>query len=49
MGVMYAPDIIQTSFSNLMKSLEFARIYLDNLLCFSRGCIEEHLTDVEKS
>ena len=31
-----------------MEGLEFARTYLDNLLCLSKDQFNEHLEDVEK-
>ena len=47
MGIMCAPYIFQEKMSNLMESLEHARIYLDNLLCLSEGHFNEQLKDVE--
>ena len=47
MGIMCAPDIFQEKMSNLMEGLEFARTYLDDLLCLSKGTFDEHLKDVE--
>ena len=47
MGIMCAPDIFQEKMSNLMEGLEFARTYLDDLLCLSKGNFDEHLKDVE--
>ena len=34
--------------SNLMEVLEFAHTYLDNLLCLSKGNLNERLKDVDK-
>ena len=48
MGIMCAPDIFQEKMSNLMEGLEFARTYLDDLLCLSKGNFNEHLNDVER-
>ena len=47
MGVMCAPDIPQENMSNLIEGLEFARTYLDNLVCLSRGYFDKHLEDVD--
>ena len=48
MSIMCAPDIFQEKMSNLMEGLEFARTYLDDLLCLSKGNFNEHLKDVER-
>ena len=48
MGIMYAPDIFKENMSNFMEDLEFARTYLDDLLCLSKGWFAEHLEGNEK-
>ena len=48
MGVMWDPDIFQDKMGTLMESLEFAQIYLYDLLCLSRGSFNKHLSDVEE-
>ena len=47
MGIMCATDIFQETMSNLMEGLEFARTYLDDLLCLSKGNFNEYLRDVK--
>ena len=43
MGVSCAPDIFQEKMSFLMLGLEFACTYLDNLLCFTMGDLDDYL------
>eukprot|EP00804_Cyclotella_cryptica_P015316 CCRYP_005412-RA/>CCRYP_005412-RA protein AED:0.35 eAED:0.35 QI:0/0/0/1/0/0/3/0/568 len=43
MGVACSPDIFQAKMSELMATLEFVRTYLDDLLCISKGSLEDHL------
>ena len=43
MGVAGSPDIFQSKMSELMSTLEFVRTYLDDLLCITRGSLEDHL------
>jgi len=48
MGVACSPDIFQARMSELMASLEFVRTYLDDLLCISKGSLEDHLNKLKK-
>ena len=43
MGVAGSPDIFQSKMSELMATLEFVRTYLDDLLCITKGSLEDHL------
>jgi hypothetical protein len=43
MGVAGSPDIFQSKMSELMAALEFVRTYLDDLLCITKGSLEDHL------
>ena len=43
MGISCAPDIFQNKMSTLLEKLEFARIYIDNLLCMTYSCYYNHL------
>jgi hypothetical protein len=43
MGISGSPDIFQGKMLELMKSLEYVRAYLDNLLCISKLSLEDHL------
>ncbi len=47
MGIAGSPDIFQEKMSELMESLEFARAFLDNLLCISKLSLEDHLDKLE--
>eukprot|EP00804_Cyclotella_cryptica_P016680 CCRYP_001999-RA/>CCRYP_001999-RA protein AED:0.06 eAED:0.06 QI:1397/-1/1/1/-1/1/1/255/979 len=48
MGVACSPDIFQAKMSELMATLEFVRTYLDDLLCISKGNLEDHLTKLRR-
>ena len=43
MGISCAPDIFQEKLLTLMVSLNFARTYLDDLLCLTKGNLYDHL------
>ena len=43
MGVAGSPDIFQAKMLELMAALEFVRTYLDDLLCITKGSLEDHL------
>jgi hypothetical protein len=43
MGIAGSPDIFQGKIRELMESLEFVRVYLDDLLCISKFSLEDHL------
>ena len=47
MGIAGSPDIFQRKMLELMESLEFVRVYLDNLLCISKLSLEDHLEKLE--
>ena len=48
MGLCNSPDIFQEKMSELMVGLEFARAYIDDLLCLTRGSFDEHLDHLEQ-
>ena len=48
MRINSASDIFQEKISSLMEGLEYARTYLDDLLCLSKGDFESHLKHVEE-
>jgi hypothetical protein len=48
MGVAGSPDIFQSKMSELMATLEFVRTYLDDLLCITKGDLEDHLQHLRK-
>jgi hypothetical protein len=43
MGFAGSADIFQAEMMDLMKSLEYVRANIDDLLVITRGTIEEHL------
>ena len=47
MGLCNAPDIFQEKMSELMAGLEFARVYIDDLLVLSKGDFSEHIQNLE--
>ena len=49
MGLCNAPDIFQEKMSGLMTGLEFARIYIDDLLVLSKGTFQEHIDNLEQA
>ncbi len=48
MVIAGSPDIFQSKMSELMEDLEYVQAYLDNLLCISRSCLEDHLKKLEE-
>eukprot|EP00804_Cyclotella_cryptica_P017417 CCRYP_016643-RA/>CCRYP_016643-RA protein AED:0.05 eAED:0.05 QI:1387/-1/1/1/-1/1/1/282/1119 len=48
MGVACSPDIFQAKMSELMATLEFVQTYLDDLLCISKGNLEDYLTKLRR-
>jgi hypothetical protein len=47
MGIADSPDIFQGKLSELMESLEFVRVYIEDLLCISKLSLEDHLEKLE--
>jgi len=43
MGLSGSPDIFQDRMTNLVGDLEYARAYLDDLLCLTCGTFDDHL------
>ena len=48
MGVACSPDIFQAKMSELLATLEFVRTYLDDLLCISKGNLDDHLAKLRR-
>ncbi len=48
MGIAGSPDIFQGKMLELMKTLEYVRAYLDDLLCRSKLSLEDHLDKLEE-
>ena len=49
MGLCNSPDIFQEKMSELMVGLEFARVYLDNLLLITEENMDAHLDQLEQA
>ena len=49
MGISTAPDIFQNKMSDLMRELEFVRVYLDDLLIITNGSFEDHLAKLNQA
>src|SRR5687768_7492097 len=49
MGLCNSPDIFQEKMSELMVGLEFARVYLDDLLIILNTDFNEHLEHLERA
>jgi hypothetical protein len=47
MGIAGSPNIFQGKMLELMQSLEYVRMYLDDLLCISKLSLEDHLEKLE--
>ena len=48
MGIVCSPDIFQAKMFKLMVALEFVRAYLDDLLCITKGSLDDHLSKLRK-
>ena len=49
MGISTALDIFQNKMSNLMRELEFVRVYLDDLLIITNGSFEDHFAKLNQA
>ncbi len=41
-------DIFQSEMMDLMDTLEYVQAYIDDLLCITRGSLEDHLDKLEE-
>ncbi len=48
MGMSGLADIIQAEMLDLMKALEYMQAHIDDLLCITRGTLEDHLDILER-
>lgn len=48
MGLSGAPDIFQEKIGSLVDHLEYARVYLDDLLVLTNGSFDDHLSKLGK-
>jgi hypothetical protein len=47
MGIAGSPDIFQSKMTELMATLEFVRAYIDDLLCITKGTLDDHLAKLD--
>ena len=47
MGIAGSPHIFQAKMTELMATLEFVRAYIDDLLCITKGTLEDHLAKLD--
>jgi hypothetical protein len=43
MGIACSPDIFHTQMSEMMVTLKFIQAYINDLLCITKGSLEDHL------
>ena len=48
MGILLAYDIFQSTMGTLFQNLEHLLVYLDDLITFSSGILDEHLVEVNE-
>ena len=48
MGIACSRDIFQAKMSELMVALEFVRAYIDDLLCITKGSLDDHLSKLRQ-
>jgi hypothetical protein len=48
MGIACSPDIFQAKMSDLMGTLEFIQTYIDDLLCITKGSLDDHLSKLRR-
>jgi hypothetical protein len=47
MGFAGSADIFQAEMGNLMATLEYVRVYIDDLLVITKGSLDDHLTKLK--
>ena len=48
MGVACSPDIFQAKMSELMVTLEFVQTYIDDILCITKGSMDDHISKLKR-
>ena len=48
MGIACSPNIFQAKMSELMGTLEFVQTYIDDLLCITKGSLDDHLSKLRR-
>jgi hypothetical protein len=49
MGFAGSADIFQAEMGNLMATLEYVRVYIDNLLVITKGSLDDHLDKLKQA
>ena len=47
MSMCSSPDIFQSKMMELMATLDFVRAYIDDLLCITKGDLDDHLAKLK--
>jgi hypothetical protein len=48
MGFARSADIFQAEMGNIMATLEYVRVYIDDLLVITKGSLDDHLDKLEQ-
>ena len=48
MGLCNSPDVFQEKMNELFMGLDYARAYIDDLLCLTKGDFTDHLDKLER-
>ena len=48
MGLATSPDIFQEKMNNLFVGLEHVRVYIDDILCITKGTWQDHVTKLDQ-
>ena len=48
MGLCISADIFQERIARLTEALEFVKVYIDNLLCITKGSFDDYLQKLEQ-
>jgi hypothetical protein len=47
MGIACSPNIFQAKLTELMGTLEFVQTYIDDLLCITKGSLDDHISKLK--
>jgi hypothetical protein len=48
MGVARSPEFFQAKMSELMQTIEFVQTYIDDLLCITKGSLDDDLSKLKR-
>ena len=48
LGITCSPNIFQAKMSELMGTLEFIRTYIDDLVCITKGSLDDNLSKLKR-